>query len=267
MKKQFLLPAVLLVGLATTLTSCKKDNDDAVTPSKQACSVDYILNDDDSLKVTYDGQNRIEKEEVFSKATKNTKGYTLYEYSSGKIVEKSYDADGDIESEINYHLNANDNVEYSVAFDKDASGNNDFDNADTTWYKYDSDRRVERTITHDRTDFVITQALSRDTTWFSYSSGNLTKVESKIGNGAKATTIYSYGSDDAKSEFLVPMPGDATIRNIYGNTSDKLQTSMTEGGTTVSYAYQFNSEGYATRVDASPAAGINNRTDIYYNCK
>lgn len=266
MKKQFLLPAVLVLGLATTLTSCKKDNDDAVTPSVQQCSVDYVLNDDDSVKVTYDSQNRIEKEQTFSKSTKNSQDYTLYEYSSGKIVEKMYDADGDIQSEVNYHLNANDNVEYSVAFDKDASGNNDVDNSDTTWYTYDSDRRVTTTITNNRTDYVITQTVSRDTSWFSYSNGNLTKVENKVGNGAKVTTIYSYGSDDAKSEFLVPMPGDASIRNIYGNTSDKLPTDMTAPGTTINYAYQFNSEGYATRVDVT-AAGVSNRTDIYYNCK
>lgn len=265
MKKQFLLPAVLLVGFATTLTSCKKDNDDAVTPSKQACSVEYILNADDSLKVSYDSQERISKEEIFSKSSGNSQAYVTYDYSSGKIVEKTY-VGGDIQSEVNYHLNANDNVEYSVAFDKDASGNNDFDNADTTWYLYDSERHVTRTITHDRTDFIITQGLSKDTSWFTYSGGNLTKEERKIGNAASTTSFYTYGNNDATSEFLVPMPGDASIRNIYGKTSQKLPIAKASGGTTVTYGYTFNSEGYVTRVDET-TSGANNRTDIYYNCK
>jgi hypothetical protein len=261
MKKQLLLPALLFLGFAATISSCKKnDDDDAVNPSKQACTADRIITSTDSTQVTYDSENRVIKEQTFTKSG-NSLEYTLYTYSSNKIVEKTYDESGDLTEEINYHLNSNKNVAYSVS---GAEAN--VDDADTTWYTYDSNKRLTRTVTKNTTSSFLGDAITRDTSWFTYTGSNLTKIETSENGGDNVVTIFSYGSDDAKSEFLLPL--NSSIQNLYGETSEKLPVSATTEAITLTYVYTFNSEGYVTRYRVN-APGNTNSYDatIVYNCK
>jgi hypothetical protein len=266
MKKQFLLPAVLLVGFATTLTSCKKDNDDAVTPSKQECMIDHATTYTaagtrvDSAKLTYDSDSRIIKEQTFNNAGQST-DYTLYTYSSSEIVAKDYDQNGDQTTETKYQLNSNNNAIREVVIE---DGNQN--TADTTWYSYNSNKQVTRSVTK-HTTVVIVPVASYDTTWYTYSGGNLTKEETKTSNGDVSTTIYAYGSDDAKTEFFTPGPNLTSVRNLFGDTSDKLPTSMTADGVTTTYNYTFNGEGYVTRLEPRVSGTSQGRIDFSYNCK
>lgn len=258
MKKHIFLPALLLMGI-TAITSCKKDNDDAVNPSKQACTLDHKTTSADSIQSTYDSENRVIKQQQFNN-TGGSQSYTLYTYSSSKIVEKNYNISGTLTSQIDYYLNANNNAQYSV-YTTDGSN---YTNADTTWYTYDSGRHNTRRVTK-HTTVVVVPFSTYDTTWYTYTGENLTKKEVKTNIGSVETTVYSYGSDNAFSEFLAPESSIA--RNLYGDYSDKLPTSKTEGSTTTSYVYEFNSEGYVTR-KKEVEAGITQRDDrYYYNCK
>src|SRR6186997_250741 len=112
MKTQILLPALLLMGFATTLTSCKKKKDDDVNPANptiQECTVQRALTSTDSTQATYDSGNRLVKDQTFAYAG-NSKGYTLYEYPSNKIISKRYNESGNLSSQIDYYLNSNSNA-------------------------------------------------------------------------------------------------------------------------------------------------------------
>jgi hypothetical protein len=261
MKKVIFLPALVLVGF-TALISCKKNNDDAVNPSKQACTLDHSTTTGDSTQSTYDSDNRVIKQQQFNNSG-SSQSYTLYTYSSGKIVEKNYDATSAMTSQVDYHLNGNNNVGYSV-YTTDGS---DYSSSDTTWYTYDSDKHNTRRVTKNTTSnvFPIPATITNDTTWYTYTGGNLTKKEVKTNGAATVTTVYSYGSDDAKSEFLAPESSNVT--NLYGDTSAKLPTSMTQGSTTTSYVYETNSEGYATRKKEIISGVTQSDEHFYYNCK
>lgn len=269
MKKQFLVPALLLVGLATTLTSCKKDNDDAVNPSPQGCLVDRVTTPTaagDSIQYSYDSENRVKKIQAFDKSG-NSQGSTVYTYTSNKIVEANYDADNTVTDKVTYFLNSNNNVDYSVAVMKDASGEDDLNNADTTWYSYNGDKqntmRATRNIT---TNILGITTSSYDTTRYTYSSGgNLNKVEESINGAEPTTTVYSYGSDDAKNELFTPESSE--IRNLYGDSSKKLPISKSQNGSTLLYVYTFNSEGYPTRYEIKNGATTQETYNISYDCK
>lgn len=209
MKKQLLLPALLLLGIAA-LTSCKKDNDDAVNPSKQQCTLDRKIQGADSTQYTYDSDNRVIKEQTFN-SSGVSQGYTLYSYSSSKITEKRYNGAGTLTSQVDYKLNGNNNAEYSV-YTTDGA---DYDNSDTTWYTYDSGRHNTRRVTKNTTVIIGISTSTYDTTWYTYTGENLTKKEVKEDGGAIETTIYSYGSDNAYSEFLAPEA--TTARNLFGD--------------------------------------------------
>lgn len=263
MKKQFLLPALVLFGF-TALTSCKKDNDDAVNPSVTACKVDYAITTvgtvTDSTKLTFDSQNRVIKEHTYNNNTST--GYTLYEYSSNKIVQKDYDATSTLVSQTEYRLNSNNNVSYSVLIE-----GGDTDNADTTWYNYNAEKNNTRRVTKNTTSFLGVSTSTYDTTWYTYTAGNLTKLEEKEGNGPKQTTVFDYGSNDAKSEFLAPEQDYSFLENIYGDNSKKLPTSVTTGSDTYTFVYQFNSDGYATQYKVMDGATTLSNNRFVYNCK
>lgn len=258
MKKQIFLSAALVALSLASLTSCKKDNDDAVNPTKQTCTLDRKIAGTDSTQLSYDSDNRVTKKQRFSAGA--SQEYTLYTYSSNKIVEKNYNASGTLTSQVDYKLNGNNNAEYSV-YTTDVS---DYSNADTTWYTYDSGKHNTRRVTKNTT-VIIAPISTYDTTWYTYTGENLTKKEVKTNNAAIVTTVYSYGSDNAYSEFLAPE--SSTARNLYGDYSEKLPISKTEGSTTTSYVYEFNSEGYATRKKEVVAAATNSDERYNYNCK
>jgi len=241
MKKHFLLPALLLVGLTTTLTSCKKNKDDAVNPSIEACKVDYATTSGDSTQITYDAGNRVVKEESFNNSD-ISQGYTIYTYSSNKIVEDEYEG-GDLISKTEYYLNSNNNASYSVYVE---DGNTDA--ADTTWYTYDSQKHNTRRVTVHTTPVVGNLAIrTRDTVWYTYSGANLSKVEEKVQDEDVQTTTYSYGSDDAKTQILAPGQEYSHVLGLFGNPSEKLPVSATMGAASVTYVYEFNDKGYVTR--------------------
>lgn len=262
MKKVIFLPALVLIGFVA-ITSCKKDNDDAVNPSKQSCTLDRKIGKApsaaDSTQLSYDSDNRVTKSQRFN-STGTSQEYTLYTYSSNKITEKNYNTAGTLTSQVEYHLNGNNNAQYSVY----TSDGSDYANADTTWYTYDSGKHNTRRVTKNTT-VVVVPISTYDTTWYTYTGENLTKKEVKQNGGAIITTIYSYGSDNAYSEFLTPE--SSTARNLYGDYSEKLPTSMTEGSTTTSYIYEFNSEGYVTRKRAQVSGTTNSDESYKYNCK
>ncbi|HSY61024.1 MAG TPA: hypothetical protein VK796_04065 [Cytophaga sp.] len=258
MKKQILLPALLLLGV-TAIISCKKNNDDAVNPSKQACTLNYQTTSADSSQATFDSDNRIIKLQRFNNAG-SSQDYTLYTYSSSKIVEKNYDQTSALTSQVDYHLNSNNNVSYSV-YTTDGS---DYASSDTTWYTYDSGKHNTRRVTKNTT-VVILPTSTYDTTWYTYTGENLTKKEVKTNGAAVVTTVYSYGSNDAKSEFLAPE--SSYVTNLYGDVSSQLPSSTTEGSTTTSYVYEFNSEGYVTRKKEVQSAVTQSDIHYTYNCK
>jgi len=262
MKKHFLLPALLLVGLTTTLTSCKKNKDDAVAPAVEACQIDYATTTLDSTKITYDSQNRVIKEETFNNSD-DSEGSLTYTYSSNKIVEDEYDESGDLISKTEYHLNSNNNASYSVYVE---DGNTDA--ADTTWYLYDSNKHNTRRVTKHTTPIIGDAAIrTYDTTWYTYTGGNLSKVEVKEAGEDIQTTSYTYGSDDAKTQVFAPGQDYSHVAGLYGNPSEKLPTSATVGTTNVSYIYEFNDKGYVTRYKVVSSAVT--QSDIYlkYYCK
>ncbi len=259
MKKQFLLPALLLAGLAA-LTSCKKDKDDPLTPNTDACKIDYITTSADSTQLTYDSEGRVTKEQSFNNAD-NSQGYTLYTYASNKITEKEYDENGDETSFIEYHLNGANNADYSVSIEDDA------DNNDTTWYQYDGNRRNTRRVTKNTTKIIGISTSTYDTTWYTYSGNNLTKVEEKINDGAVETTVYSYGSNEAKTQVLAPGQDYSPVLGLYGDVSNQLPTSATMGSTTVTYVYEFNSQGYVTRYKVVNSGVTQSDAHFTYDCK
>ncbi|WP_018343776.1 hypothetical protein [Cytophaga aurantiaca] len=257
MKTQIFLSALVLFGF-TALTSCKKDTDDAVHPA-QACTLNHQTTSADSSQATYDSDNRIIKLQRFNNAG-SSQEYTLYTYSSSKIVEKNYDGSSALTSQVDYHLNSNNNVAYSVY----SINGVDYNSADTTWYTYDSGKHNTRRVTKNTT-VVVLPVSTYDTTWYTYTGENLTKKEVKINNGTTTTTVYSYGSDDAKSEFLAPE--SSIVANLYGDVSDKLPASTTEGSTTTSYIYESNSEGYTTRKKELISGVTQSDVHYTYNCK
>ncbi|WP_299251447.1 hypothetical protein [uncultured Cytophaga sp.] len=261
MKKQFLLPALILSGIVA-FTSCKKkDNDNAVNPSIQTCMVNYATNGNDSIKVTYDNQNRVTKYQLFDKSNNDSKSYSLFTYTTNKIIEKQYDDNSEFTNEINYYLNANQNVGYSMSYD----GSN-VNEADTTWYTYNANQQNTRRVVKNTSSIITIPIITYDTIWYTYSGNNISKVDKKIDNGNIETTVYSYGTVDAKSEFLAPEQG-SVITNLYGKTSEKLPISKTEGSNTSTYVYNFNSEGYVIRAQTLNGGNVDADFRIAYNCK
>jgi len=264
MKKHFLLPAVLLLGFTTAVTSCKKKKDDDVNPTNptpQACTVDRARTNSDSTQATYDSNNRIIKYQTFNNSG-NSDNFILYTYNSNSIVQKNYDNNGDLTAETDYYLNSNSNVSYSVHIE-----DGDTDNADTTWYSYDgSNHNIRRATKNTSAVIGDLKNTTYDTTWYTYSGDNLSKIDKRNDNGDMETTIYSYGTADAKSKFLVPGQ-DAGILGLFGNTSAKLPVSATSGSTTRSYFYQFNQEGYVTRYQIVNSAVTEKDIRYTYNCK
>ena len=265
MKKQILLPALLLLGFTTVITSCKKKKDDDVSPNPtnpvaQTCMVDRVLTSTDSTQLTYDSNNRLIKDQTFDNS--GSKRYALYTYSPGKIVEQQYNQSGELFAQTDYHLNSNSHASYSVYTE-----GGDTENADTTWYMYDGSNHNTRRATKTTTTIPVvgTKVSTYDTTWYTYSGDNLTKIVNRNNAGDIETTIYSYGNADAKSKFLSPGQ-DSGIIGLFGNTSNKLPISETSGSTTITYEYAFNGDGYVTRYQETEGSS----TDVsrfVYNCK
>lgn len=265
MKTKFLLPALLFLGFATAITSCKKKKDDDVTPTNPiipACTVQRALTSNDSTEATYDSGNRLVKDQTFTRAG-NSKGYTLYEYPSNKIIAKRYNESGNLSSQTDYYLNSSNNASYSVKVEE-----GDTDNADTTWYVYDgSNHNTRRVVKNTSTVPIVNIKTSTyDTTWYTYSGDNLSKIETRLDNGDVVTTIYSYGSVDAKSKFLVPGQ-DSGVLGLFGKTSAKLPVSATSGSTTYSYNYSYNLAGYVTHYQVIKSGVLENDTRYVYMCK
>lgn len=260
MKKRIFLPTMLLLGF-TAFMSCKKNNDDAVHPSPTGCNVDYATTATDSTQLSYDSQGRLGKEQTFNNSNHST-GYTLYSYQTGKIIQKDYNAAGALTSQTDYYLNSNDNASYSVYIE-----DGDTDNSDTTWYTYNSDKNNTRRVTKNTTSILSIPTYTYDTTWYTYTAGNLTKMEKSINGGSVETTYYSYGSDDAKSEFLAPEQDYAFLQNIYGDNSDKLPVGMTTGSTHYTYVYDLTSEGYVKRYRIMDGGTTVSDNHFTYNCR
>ena len=266
MKKQLLLPALLLLGFTTVITSCKKKKDDDVTPNPtnpvvQTCTVERAITSTDSTQVTYDSNNRLIKDQTFNST--GSLRYALYTYSPGKIVEQQYNQSGELYKQTDYHLNSNNVASYSVYIE-----DGDIENSDTTWYLYDgSNHNIRRATKNTSTIPIIgTKTATYDTTWYTYTGDNLTKIVDRNDDGDIETTVYSYGNDDAKSKFLSPGQEDSGIIGLFGNTSAKLPVSETSGSNTTKYDYTFNNEGYVTRYqEVTPTS--TNITRYVYNCK
>lgn len=265
MKKRILLPALLLMGFTIVITSCKKKKDDDVNPTNPTiptCRVERALTSTDSTQATYDSGNRIVKDQTFT-YTGDSKGYTLYEYPSNKIISKMYDNAGTLSSQTDYYLNSNSNASYSVYVE-----GGDTDNADTTWYTYDgSNHNIRRTTKNTSTTPIINvKTATYDTTWYTYSGDNLSKIDARSDNGDVITTIYSYGSVDAKSKFLVPGQ-DSGVLGLFGKTSAKLPISATSGSTTYSYNYNYNLAGYVTHYQAIKSGVLEIEARYVYMCR
>lgn len=271
MKKRILLPALLLLGSTLIMTSCKKKKDDDVSPTNPTnpnnpgvptCVVERAITNIDSTQVTYDSNNRLIKDQTFNNSG-GSEGYTLYTYSSSKIIEQEYDENGDLFAQTDYYLNANSNAGYSVHVE-----DGDTENADTTWYTYDSAKHNVRRATKNTSTIPIigTKTASYDTTWYTYTGDNLTKIVNRNDAGDIETTIYSYGTTDAKSKFLAPGQ-DTGILGLYGSTSSKLPVSATMGSNTFTFDYVLNAEGYVTRYQITPAGAAPNITRFVYTCK
>lgn len=264
MKKQILFPALLLLGFTTVITSCKKKKDENVNPTNPiaSCVVSRAITNEDSTQATYDSENRLIKDQTFGN-TGASEGYSLYTYTTGKITEQSYGGDGNLDFKIDYHLNSNNHTSYSVYVE-----DGDTENADTTWYQYDgSNHNVRRATKSTSTVPVIgTKVITYDTTWYTYTEDNLSKIVSRNNDGDTETTVYSYGTADAKTKILVPAQHQGIV-GLFGNSSSKLPVSQTQGSTTLTYDYQFNNEGYVTRYQINIPASNPEVVRFVYNCK
>jgi len=260
MKRQFLLSALILSGFIA-FTSCKKKKDDnAINPAVQQCMINYDTNGNDSLKVTYDSQNRVIKSQVFDKTNNNSKSYSLYTYNTNDIIEQQFDNNSVLTQKITYHLNSNKNVDYSSSY----NGTNE---ADTSWFTYNVNQQLTRRATKNTSINIINvTTITHDTIWYTYSGNNISKVDKKINNGNIVTTVYSYGTNDVKSNFLAPEQA-SIITNLYGKTSEKLAVSKTEGSTTTTYTYTFNTNGYVTRAQLMNGGNVVADIHYAYNCQ
>lgn len=261
MKKHLLFPALLIAGIAT-ISSCKKDKDkdpDAINPAIQKCMVDYIISENDSTRSTYDSENRIIKFQTFDKTNNDSKGYLLVDYTTDKITQSGFNQNSDLIFKTEFKLNSNKNAQYAVNFDESNASNND-----TTWFTYNGDQQLTRKVTKN-SQVIIFDIITYDTIWYSYTGNNLTKVESKTNDGPIETTTYSYGSDNAKTEFLAPE--QYYITNLLGKASEKLPISMTEGSTTENYIYEFNSDNFVTRAITKIGGTTEEDSRYYYTCK
>jgi hypothetical protein len=258
MKKQFLLSALILSGFIA-FTSCKKKKDDSVIiPAIQQCMINTAVNGNDSTKVTYDSQNRVVKSQVFDKTTNNSKWYSLYTYNANNLVEQQYDNNSVLIQTITYHLNANNTVAYSNSND----GKNELD---TTWFTYNGNQQLTRRATKN-TSIHVVNIITRDSTWYTYNGNNISQVAEKSNTGNIVTTLYSYGSMDAKSAFLAPEQG-TLITNLYGKTSEKLAVSKTQGSTTTTYTYTLNTNGYVSRAQVLSGGNVVSDFHYSYNCQ
>jgi hypothetical protein len=193
--------------------------------------------------------------------------FIVYPYNTNNIVEQQYDKNSVLIQTITYHLNANNTAAYSNSND----GKNE---ADTTWFTYNGNQQLTRRATKNSSINVVNATvittITHDTIWYTYSGNNILQVAEKSNNGNIATTIYSYGTDDAKSDFLAPEQG-TLITNLYGKPSQKLPVSKTQGTTTTTtttYTYTFNPNGYVTRAQQILSGGnVVSDTHYSYNCQ
>jgi len=270
MKKQLLPLAIGLLSITAVITSCKKDDDDPITPAQQICKIDYFTDEEygDSSQFLYDAQNRISRTESYN-ADKSLRSYSDYTYSMNKIVCHTvfYNSDNTtIESEIQYHLNSDGLLQYESQT-RDYGSNMNYD---TTFYTYDSNGYAIRLVNKEfATNNDVILYASSDTTWYTYTNGNLTSERIKRQNSSDIITTHTYTNIEDKTHFF---SNDMLSPGMNGKLSKNLiaSSSNNENSDTDTYTYEINNTGLITRYTMVYTYGSNTDTNdlhLYYLCK
>lgn len=264
MKKLILKSTVALIAILFGATACKKSKEDTPAPNSEACTLNYVVDDEtgDSTTLLYDDQNRISTVQNYDET--GAKGdYTKYVYGTNKVtVIDFYSGDRDT---TYYQLNADGTAKYSATYEEYNGGT--LKQYDTIFYTYDAAGYNTLKV---RKYKAISSAIysGSDTTWNTYLDGNLMTEKVKQSNGDIVTTTNTYTSILAKGIFA----GDELIRGLTGNENKNLvqSTSNDTDSEIDTYTYEVNDQGYVTRFQVTYTNGGDveeSNIRLYYTCK
>lgn len=267
MKKQFLPLAIGLLSLTAVITSCKKDDDDPITPAQEKCYITSIIDNGDSKDSTavfYNSDNKVVKVSYYD-IDKNPVGYELYTYTLNKILQSEYDENDALEHEYHHYLNTDGTINYTSY--KNIEGN--YTDYDTTFYFYQNGYNVKEIV--NSVHFLNATQISKqsDTIGYTYVDGNKVQMKQKRSNGIIEITDYIYDTLEDKND----LSGQLLIPGIYGKSNKNLVKSSStnnDANDKATFTYQVNAQGLITNSVSVYTSDFGTDTFDYslvYTCK
>lgn len=267
MKKQLLQLAIGLLSITAVITSCKKDEDDPITPAQEKCYITSIVGNGeskDSTEIIYNNDNKVIKLEYYDE-NKNFVGYEIYTYTLNKIVQSEYDENDVLEHEYHHYLNTDGTVNYTS--NKNIDGNNT--DYDSIFYFYDNGYNVKEINNSEHLYNGTLTSKQSDTIWHTYADGNRVQTIQKIYNGIIEMTDYVYGTLEDKND----LTGQLLIPGVYGKANKNLATSSSKNNANnykATFTYQVNAKGLITNSVSVYTSDFGTDTYDYnfvYTCK
>lgn len=260
------LSVILLLIIA--FASCQKDEDhhyDSRSPSEPPteprCFVNHIIEGNgDNVELEYINNKISEVTEVFSSGAEEM--HSIYEYNNG-ILSSVKVYENDTMTHKNEYVIENNRISKVSFFSIDNAGNL-VPAAYETHYSYNSDDQIS--VVEYKENSIVTQR--NEYTW---ENGNLKEEKYyTASNGSQfgLWSTYAYTYDDQKNPLRgIGIDFFVDSYNI-NNILEKLTSYTSEGSTDrqETYTYEYNSNGYPTKitkVDQNGSVNIDEYTYTY----
>ncbi|MBK0403200.1 hypothetical protein I5M27_09400 [Adhaeribacter sp. BT258] len=260
---------------ALVLFSCGKDDDKTATPnnpnnpgnpSNQKCRITNAMEDDgDETIFEYDSQRRLIKQSYKDNGVLDTY-YDTYEYNAAGYISKSIEWEGTKMEEYSLYTYNNDgrltkresfyNNGTSVVLD------------DIITYEYDSNKRLIKKNYYGDASLSVIEEYST----YSYPSANTAREMSYYDRDGDGTVEHAstadYTFDDKKSpQLLLGVAFDDEFISEH-NVTREVYTDPSGTGTPsiYTYSYEYNAEGFPTKITVNYTGSSPDITTISYNC-
>lgn len=257
---------VLLVLLAFGAASCGEENpDDLVTPvdPQSGCRLTELREqgDDEVTKVEYNAQGNISKVTETGRGDTDIIAYT-YDANNRLIkVEQTNDSDNDYSA-----------YEYTNGL---VSAIKEYDGGvleSTITLKYDANKRLIE-LTEDLDDDIYKVTFEYD------NKGNVTKSEAFFDNMLSRRRVFENYDDKKTPLSAVPglvepsamasknNPGKETVQYFTDQDGNGQVDAQPYDSRVTTYTYEYNSNGFPTKITQSEAGGRSYIQLYTYNCK
>ena len=262
---------LIYLSLGLCLTACEEDNTDPDNPdpdnpAQAGCQLTKVMEegDDEYGEVAYNAQGYSTKLITKEPGSNATDEYTLFTYNTNNQLVKMENYDDGLLDDDYATFEYTDNLLTTI---------NNYDGStleSVTTLKYVTDKRVIEYSSDEEGD-------AYKTTYTYDSKGNVTKEEYFNSNALTSSITYeNYDDKHTPYSVLKGVPNVIT-GNLSQNNAGKMTYSYDSDGDGViqpgessdvtTYTYEYNSDGYPTKITETDVDGDTDVTALTYQCE